>query len=728
MLGEAYMKVVGGRCKEFVGVTPIGGRGKNWTQEMDKGSKAWCSRRNWCVGYMRFMGSPVPVHCHEWCGRPQFCLNAELEDDDKWVTYLRREAVLVEVEGKTVMTGGPRDIGCSWPYSGNATLWFEEPPPEELASYGLDHEEAPCHVLLHQRGAPVPKAAAHRKSFEDSEEDKELFHGILSETEELVKWFTADKGSVPWIYFFDPNEYLGETVEGGGAVFGPKLYTLSLFFTSPEATCDGKSAGEWTPQRAEEVIPGNVFVDDGTLETRREAFNPYHFTIICTGNDNVGRLPQAVIDATGFATHPLVPKKYWNESHKVFWHLPDALQGYTRIHPYSLAGYLEDLFFNESKNEAMYYKQSFLFLMQDLFRYRYRQELWKRREVAACALCTERRRLKKLDKAKEPEKVEEDPAAAVGVVFSIMTRHSSHKLRAAIRETWGQLLYGTTALRFFVGRVLEGEAAGQPPEDAEAGDVVELGVPEAYEAVTLKAFAMLFWAHSNFPNLRFLVRADDDIYLRPGLLLDQLERRPPVSYLWGNFDHGSNPVRDPEHAHYNSYTQMPKRFHPLFGDIFPPYARGHLWAMSADLLTFIADVWRGEVRLNGGHENITLDLAHRLPHPDDPALGLVLSDLVDVGELSLNIDDRDLNTFSLNPSCNATYLNIHNRTWVVHHVDSEAMRCMWAIDAAAGVVENKGELPRPLPDLCPCSMEVVEVVNEKPGETKFDYPRDRFND
>merc|ERR1740123_1209595 len=151
-------------------------------------------------------------------------------------------------------------------------------------------------------------------------------------------------------------------------------------------------------------------------------------------------------------------------------------------------------------------------------------------------------------------------------------------------------------LSFFVGRADESE---EPVADIDRGDVVELDVPEAYNAVTLKAFSMLAWVHRAFPNLRFVVRLDDDVYLRPGPVLAQLERRPPVSYLWGNFDHGSQVVRDPEHAHYNSFEQCPKREHPMFGDIFPPYARGHLWVMSADLLARVTDVWRGELMRHG---------------------------------------------------------------------------------------------------------------------------------
>merc|ERR1711879_258969 len=114
-----------------------------------------------------------------------------------------------------------------------------------------------------------------------------------------------------------------------------------------------------------------------------------------------------------------------------------------------------------------------------------------------------------------------------------------------------------------------------------------------------------------------------------------------------------------------------------------------------------------------------MEVAAELPHPDDPALGVVLNSLVDQDGMSLNIDDRDLNVFALNPNCNATYLNMHSRIWVVHHVTPDAMRCMCSIDSQA-----KGS--DIFPDLCACELEVVE---EDDGEDEpFDYPRQRFNE
>merc|ERR1712203_424261 len=113
------------------------------------------------------------------------------------------------------------------------------------------------------------------------------------------------------------------------------------------------------------------------------------------------------------------------------------------------------------------------------------------------------------------------------------------------------------------------------------------------------------------------------------------------------------------------------------------------------------------------------ELSEQQPHPDDPALGIVISNLVTSG-LSVNLDDRDLNMFSLNPSCNSTFSNLHNRTLVVHHVTPSIMHCMWAVDEAAAA---SGAPPA---DLCECSASVPEEEDLMFDGTAFSYPKDRF--
>ncbi|CAE7846869.1 GALT1 [Symbiodinium necroappetens] len=370
----------------------------------------------------------------------------------------------------------------------------------------------------------------------------------------------------------------------------------------------------------------------------------------------------------------------------------------------------------------MEFKETFTLLMQVLFRYRYAEPVPRRAEVAACGLCDAEARQQRRAKAEDPDK-------AVAVVFCVMSRRSAHELRQVLRDTWGRSLVEkapAVVQRFFVGT-----AANESHQlhDLDKGDVVELPVVESYRTLNLKALVMLSWAEKRYPNLQWLVRHDDDVYLRAPALLAQLASRPPVRYLWGMIDHGSSPVRDPEHQHYNSYEQFPKQDHPSWGDIFPPYARGLLWAMSADLVAAIVEAFNADVEERAG-EVLGEAAANTVPHPDDPAVGVLIAGLVQ-GGMSINLDDRDFNSFSLNPSCNSTFSNIHNRTWVVHHVQPETMRCMWELDtaeAAQGIASQNSATDasnRIFPDLCLCSTEVVE---EEDGEEEpFWYDRSRFN-
>ncbi|CAE8716769.1 unnamed protein product [Polarella glacialis] len=152
-------------------------------------------------------------------------------------------------------------------------------------------------------------------------------------------------------------------------------------------------------------------------------------------------------------------------------------------------------------------------------------------------------------------------------------------------------------------------------------------------------------------------------------------------------------------------------------------------AMSVDLLGEIVSRWKGEIH-SDPDSILDESVANQLPHPDDPALGVVISNLVHEG-MSINLDDRDFNQFSLNPSCNSSFSNIHNRTWVVHHVSAETLRCMWAVDSAAedeaGGVPGVKPLSHVFPDLCQCSTEVAEEPDAMEGDTPFWYPRQRFS-
>jgi len=106
-----------------------------------------------------------------------------------------------------------------------------------------------------------------------------------------------------------------------------------------------------------------------------------------------------------------------------------------------------------------------------------------------------------------------------------MSRRNAHKLRDVVRSTWGRAVAEASpsaVQRFFVGQ------GPEPIVDAELGDVVELPVPESYRTLNLKALSLMAWTVHAFPNLQWIVRHDDDVYLRASALMGQLAARPPV--------------------------------------------------------------------------------------------------------------------------------------------------------------------------------------------------------
>lgn len=776
---NSFVKLPGARCPEWEGVYPVGGAGEQWRDEFLLEAQTLCEGDRHCTGVMRYIGD-TPAHCEAWCGRPQFCegppgsgskekgltLNAD------WVSFVRAE--YLEAFGLRELPNASSALNrqAAWGPSGEATSPLRSGELFREAAcndFGVQLWQGPQVVLLPAAAVPAtssgppafpgtcrvayrpfgtPEVASHAVDgilSEVLEKDLPLFSAALGRGAETGGRQERTEPEAPWRYYLDPvPEY---PVDGLG-IPGIKRHTLSVYFLNADSRCPAPNGTSLSADDVASLLSSDhVYVEDGSHARRAAAFRPYHFSLLCGDFTAEPFPPAALVYSIAYVSYALVPEfLHWKAS-RLFYHLPDAAQGYRTLTVANLPGYLENMLNSPAQEKVIDFKQTFALLCQQLIWYRYRETARRRADVAACALCEARHRAElrrtaaaaaialpgaEAEKASEGSRTPAAAAlgnAAVAVVFCGMSRRGAHELRRVVRETWGRAVAEAApaaAQRFFVGR-----AADTPLADAAVGDVVELPVLESYRALNVKAFTMLSWAWHAFPNLQWLVRHDDDVYLRATALLAQLRGRPPVRYYWGMFDHGSSPVRDQTHQHYNSYEQFPKQQHPAWGDIFPPYARGLLWAMSVDLVGAVVAEFLQDVGIQPG---TVLDeaTANQMPHPDDPAVGVVVTGLVQKG-ISINIDDRDFNSFSLNPSCNSTFSNIHNRTWVVHHVKPETMNCMWALDtaeAAAGVAAGNSATDashRVFPDLCLCSAPVEEEEDADPDGQPFWYDRERFN-
>ncbi|KAF4714765.1 hypothetical protein FOZ62_011216, partial [Perkinsus olseni] len=148
-------------------------------------------------------------------------------------------------------------------------------------------------------------------------------------------------------------------------------------------------------------------------------------------------------------------------------------------------------------------------------------------------------------------------------------------------------------------------------EQAAYGDLVELDVWDTYRNVTLKSLRMFQYVTERWSEAVYFLRVDDDVYLRPIPLLDQIvEHRVPVRYLWGFYDYASVVVRDPD----NKKDYNDPRVDYSLAERFPLYVRGNLYVASMDLVRMVV-----QREAEGGLHSA---------HPDDPAFGTYLFQLV----------------------------------------------------------------------------------------------------
>lgn len=135
----------------------------------------------------------------------------------------------------------------------------------------------------------------------------------------------------------------------------------------------------------------------------------------------------------------------------------------------------------------------------------------------------------------------------------------------------------------------------------------------------------------------------------------------------GFFDYGSWVIRNLTTPKF--YNDPEKEFG--LANRFPLYVRGPLHVISMDLLRLV--VFRRT------HTYFEDDYKYTA-HPDDPALGVYLFQLVSERITHIQVDDRDESRISLNPFCFHSFSRMHHNTWAVHHINATQMICMFKQD------------------------------------------------
>lgn len=146
-------------------------------------------------------------------------------------------------------------------------------------------------------------------------------------------------------------------------------------------------------------------------------------------------------------------------------------------------------------------------------------------------------------------------AIAVGIVSAL---HNT-KLRSAARETWirrakselGELM----AYRFFLGIDENGQIPTNILDEARLHrDIVFTGVRDTYGSIGFKVVSIFRWGVRQC-GAHYVIRANDDAYVRVATIFSQIRNVPPVAIMAGHmFEAGAAIVTRPNDAEYECRT------------------------------------------------------------------------------------------------------------------------------------------------------------------------------
>ncbi|XP_017393785.1 lactosylceramide 1,3-N-acetyl-beta-D-glucosaminyltransferase [Cebus imitator] len=192
-------------------------------------------------------------------------------------------------------------------------------------------------------------------------------------------------------------------------------------------------------------------------------------------------------------------------------------------------------------------------------------------------------------------------AQDVLLLLFVKTAPENYDRRSAIRKTWGNENYARSQLKaniktlFALGtpNPLEGKELQRKLvlEDQKYNDIIQQDFVDSFHNLTLKLLLQFSWANTYCPHAKFLMTADDDIFIHMPNLIEYLQSLAQIGVqdFWiGRVHRGAPPIRDKNSKYYVSYEmyQWPA---------YPDYTAGAAYVISGDVA---AKVYEASQTLN----------------------------------------------------------------------------------------------------------------------------------
>lgn len=193
----------------------------------------------------------------------------------------------------------------------------------------------------------------------------------------------------------------------------------------------------------------------------------------------------------------------------------------------------------------------------------------------------------------------------------VVPSHPDHqKMRHVLRSVYNRrVLNRTVKAVFFFGKPDWASQRTLDDEDSIHHDIVQGNFPDSYKSIAHNHLQGLKWAIGYCPNVEYIAKADDDVFVNLHKLILALNGKPVDDHLlFCNFIYKAHVFRNPSDKYYVSRDQFP-------GLQYPTYCNGWLILYGRYTASQIVEqsttstfLWMSDVFITGV---VVRDLLHR---------------------------------------------------------------------------------------------------------------------
>ena len=166
----------------------------------------------------------------------------------------------------------------------------------------------------------------------------------------------------------------------------------------------------------------------------------------------------------------------------------------------------------------------------------------------------------------------------VYLVIVVVVSPANLEHRKVIRNTWGSVVKYDQEIKliFMLGKTNNASLQRLIFKESKTyHDLVQEDFIDSYKNLSIKSVAMLKWVSAFCSQAKYLLKADDDMYINVNYLVGVLKHRTPKNSAMCCMIHGARPIRSKDSKWYappEVYSEQ----------VYPDYCSGTAYVLSAD--------------------------------------------------------------------------------------------------------------------------------------------------